>query len=95
MAAIRASPSERFVAIGITCLFLVLENDVSYMELALLFGLLHTHHAAMKRFQTNPKRLGYSQGMNDTWNVAQYSEKDVDQEVGIAATFEEHAKRWQ
>lgn len=65
------------------------------MELALLVELLHTHRAAMKRFQTNPKRLGYSQGMNDSWNVAQYSEKDVDQEVGIAATFEEHAKRWQ
>lgn len=33
--------------------------------------------------------------MNDTWNVAQYGEKDVDQEVGIAATFEEDAQRWQ
>lgn len=33
--------------------------------------------------------------MNDTWDVAQYSEKDVDQEVRIAATFEEDAKRWQ
>lgn len=33
--------------------------------------------------------------MNDPWNVAQYCEENVDQEVGIAATFEKDAKRWQ
>ncbi len=36
----------------------------------------------------------YLQSVNDTWNVTQYGEKDVDQEVGIASTFEEHSQRW-
>lgn len=49
----------------------------------------------MQRFHTDERRHGDSQGMNDPWNVAQYCEKNVDQEVGIAATFEEDAKRWQ
>ena len=56
-----------------------------------------THHATTQRFQPDEdeRRHGDSQSVNDTWNVAQYSEKDVNQEIGIAATFEENAKRWQ
>lgn len=58
---------------------------------------LDRHQATRQRFQPDEdeRRHGDSQSVNDTWNVAQYSEKDVDQEIGIAATFEEHAKRWQ
>ena len=33
--------------------------------------------------------------MNDPRNVTQYGEKDIDQEVGVAATLEEDAKRWE
>ena len=33
--------------------------------------------------------------MDDTWNVTQYREKDIDQEIRIAAAFEEHTERWQ
>lgn len=33
--------------------------------------------------------------MDDARNVTQYREKDVDQEIGIAATLEEHAQRWE
>lgn len=57
--------------------------------------LRHVHGATMWRHGPNERRRGDSQSMNDTWNVAQYCEKDVDQEIGIAATFEEDAKRWQ
>lgn len=75
-------------------MLLVLENDVSYMTLARL------HHSIPITPQCSASTLIRgdnvdSQGVNDTRNVAQYREKDVDQEVGIAATFEENAKRWQ
>ena len=59
--------------------------------------ILDTHPATTQRFQPNEdeRREGDSQSVDDTWDVAQYSEKDVDQEIGIAATFEENTKRWQ
>ena len=31
------------------------------------------------------------QSVDDSRNVAQYGQEDVDEKVGIAATFEEHA----
>ena len=32
--------------------------------------------------------------MDNTRDVAQYRQKDVDEEVGIATSLKEHAKRW-
>lgn len=32
--------------------------------------------------------------MNDTGNITKYSEEDIDQEVGVTASFEEDTKRW-
>ena len=32
--------------------------------------------------------------MNNTRDVTQYREKDVDQEVGTTTTFQEDTKRW-
>lgn len=31
--------------------------------------------------------------MDDTWDVAQYRQKDIDEEVGIASAFEENTER--
>lgn len=33
--------------------------------------------------------------MDDTRNVAQYREEDVDQKVGVATTLEENTDRWE
>lgn len=33
--------------------------------------------------------------MDNTWDIAQYCEEDIDQKVGIAATLEENSDRWQ
>ena len=43
-----------------------------------------------------PLELEYNvQSVDDTRNVTQDSQQDVDEEVGIAATLEEDTKRWE
>ena len=32
--------------------------------------------------------------MNDARDITKYRKEDVDQEIGVAASFEEDAKRW-
>lgn len=32
--------------------------------------------------------------MDDTWDVAQYREEDIDQKIGIATTLEEDTNWW-
>lgn len=39
------------------------------------------------------KRFSDLQGMNNTWNITKYSEEYVNQQVRVAATFEEDANR--
>ena len=36
-----------------------------------------------------------SQGMDDTRNVTQYRQEDVDEEVGIASALEENTEGWE
>lgn len=33
--------------------------------------------------------------MNDSWNVSQYCEENVDEEISVAASFEKDTKRRQ
>lgn len=35
------------------------------------------------------------QSVNDSWNVTQDGQQDVDEEVGIASALEEDTERWQ
>ena len=38
--------------------------------------------------------MGQLQSMDDTRDVAQYRQEDVDEEVGIATPLKENTKRW-
>lgn len=37
----------------------------------------------------------YLQGVDDTWDVSQDCQEDVNEEVGVAAAFEENPERWE
>ena len=39
--------------------------------------------------------MEYVQGVDDTWDVTEDGQQDVDEEVGAAATLKEDTERWE
>lgn len=66
---------------------LVLEDDISVIVLAGLDSVSSFHRRRGHRIFRD------LQGMNNTRDITKYSEENIDQEVGVAATFEKDTKR--
>jgi hypothetical protein len=74
---------------------LVLQNDVSAQRISKETSKSRTSAALEVTFRSSNQMMGHLQSVEDARDVTQDCQKDVDEEIGTAATLKEDAQRWE